>query len=484
MKHPMRLRHLIQCGIGLALGVGLQSRSTAQSSDSKVRMPAPAFQTEVPRQPVDLILTRPTRTTVTLSVRTADESEGYVEWHSDSAPASARRAERAFPAGRPVELELTGLQPDTRYSYRLHYRRSGAAEWTVTGENHFSTARPSGSKFVFTIQADSHLDYGTSLEVYRRSLDLAIDSKPDFHIDLGDTFMTDKYAEFGQAVAHYEAQRYHLGRIGQTVPLFLALGNHDGETRSRWRDSDPEAMAVWSNQMRKSHFPNPVPNDFYSGNSERHPHAGLLQDYYAWEWGDALFVVLDPFWYSQRPRGRSEDNWYRSLGEAQYRWLTSVLEKSPARLRFVFLHHLVGGESREGRGGVEASHFYEWGGCDLDGRDTFASHRPNWPMPIHELLKKHGVGVVFHGHDHFYARQERDGIVYQLVPQPGHPRTDALRSASEYGYAAGTLLGPSGILRVTVEASGAEVEYLRSNTPLGRKTVDVGDRYRVEAKTR
>jgi len=26
------------------------------------------------------------------------------------------------------------------------------------------------------------------------------------------------------------------------------------------------------------------------------PVAGLLQDYYAWTWGDALFVVLDTYW--------------------------------------------------------------------------------------------------------------------------------------------------------------------------------------------
>jgi hypothetical protein len=24
----------------------------------------------------------------------------------------------------------------------------------------------------------------------------------------------------------------------------------------------------------------------------------LPEDYYAWEWGDALFVAIDPFWYT------------------------------------------------------------------------------------------------------------------------------------------------------------------------------------------
>ena len=44
-----------------------------------------------------------------------------------------------------------------------------------------------------------------------------------------------------------------------------------------------------------------------------HPAAGPLQNYYAWEWGDAMFVVLDPFWYAQETR-EQRDNWKRSLG--------------------------------------------------------------------------------------------------------------------------------------------------------------------------
>jgi predicted phosphodiesterase len=476
MKHSAMLPRLIRCGSGLVLGLGLLLGAAAQSGDPGVRMPSPAFQTEVPREPVDLILSRPTRTTVTLSVRTADASEGYVELHSETDPTTVRSSTRTFPAGQPVEVELTSLQPDTRYRYRLHYRQLGATEWSITQENRFTTARPPGSEFVFTVQADSHLDYGTSPEVYCRSLDLAVASQPDFHIDLGDTFMTDKYAEYRQAIAHYQAQRYYLGRIGQTAPLFLVLGNHDGETQGRRRDPDPEAMAVWSNGIRKSYFPNPLPNDFYTGNTERHPRAGLLQDYYEFEWGDAQFLILDPFWYSVRAGGRGGDNWFRTLGEAQYRWLVRSLERSHARYRFVFLHHLVGGESREGRGGTEASRFYEWGGLDANGTNVFAARRPGWPMPIHDLLRQHHVNVVFHGHDHFYARQERDGVVYQLVPQPGHARSDTVRSAPEYGYLSGTLLGPPGIVRVRVGPSKAEVEYVRPRTN-ATTGGEVADRY-------
>jgi hypothetical protein len=147
----------------------------------------------------------------------------------------------------------------------------------------------------------------------------------------------------------------------------------------------------------------------------------------------------------------------------------------------VFIHNLVGGETPEGRGGAEASRFFEWGGRDLDGAETFARNRPGWEAPIHDLLAKHRVSIVFHGHDHLYAQQERDGVVYQLVPQPGHPRYDNARSAAEYGYKSGVIAGPGGHLRVSVSPEQTLVEYIRAypaNAEGGaRKTGEVTQRY-------
>jgi hypothetical protein len=188
----------------------------------------------------------------------------------------------------------------------------------------------------------------------------------------------------------------------------------------------------------------------------------MLEDYYAWTWGDALFVVLDPFWFTQKQRN-GEDNWKRTLGDAQYQWLQRTLETSRAKFKFIFIHHLVGGADAQNRGGAEATPFYEWGGKNADGSAGFKANRPGWPAPIHQLLVQNKVSAVFHGHDHFYAKQDLDGIVYQLVPQPGYPGNGrAPRSAAEYGYVNGTILGSSGHLRVSVSAQQAKVDYVRT----------------------
>jgi hypothetical protein len=242
------------------------------------------------------------------------------------------------------------------------------------------------------------------------------------------------------------------------VPLFIVLGNHDGES-PRGPGSDAEALAIWSNGMRTRYFPNPIPDDFYTGNARKHPAAGLLQDYFAWEWGDALFVVLDPFWFTQQER-RQRDSWARTLGEEQVRWLQRTLEASRTRFKLVFIHHLVGGADAQCRGGSEAARFYEWGGRNADGTDGLEEHRPGWPASIHQLLRQNHVNIVFHGHDHFYARQVLDGIIYQEVPQPGNETTMRTpRHAEEYGYQDGTILGGSGYLRVNVSASELAVSY-------------------------
>ena len=118
---------------------------------------------------------------------------------------------------------------------------------------------------------------------------------------------------------------------------------------------------------------------------------------------------------------------------------------------------------RDARGGVTPAPYMEWGGRNLDGSDGFKEHRPGWSLPIHQLLVKNGVSAVFHGHDHLFAREELDGIIYQEVPQPGHP-SGGTRSADEYGYT-GVILGSSGHLRVAVDPKEAVVEYVLAAVP-------------------
>ncbi|MBL8178017.1 MAG: metallophosphoesterase [Bryobacterales bacterium] len=426
------------------------------------------FRTDVPAHRYDLTLARPTANSVTATVLAYEPLEAFVEY-------DGRRSESlSLSSGEPASFALAGLRANQPYTYRLRFRSRPAGAWETSPAYSFHTQRAPGSAFTFVVQADSHLDAPVSPQGYEKALAWMRAANPDFLIDLGDTFMVDKRrTDFRQALPQYLAQRYYFGLLCHSVPLFLALGNHDGEGGAR-HDGTRNSMAAWSLALRKRYFPNPRPDAFYSGNETPDSLLGPLENYYAWQWGDALFVVLDPYWATVG-RGRG-GNWHWTLGDAQYRWLARTLSATKAAHRFVFLHHPTGAKGQPVRGGVAAALYNEWGGRNEDGSDAFRARRPGWEMPVHALLAKHKVAAVFHGHDHMYAREELDGVVYQLVPQPGNVRAGIPRNAGEYGYTSGTVLGGAGHVRVRLDGQRALVEYVLTDTGKVAHSYTIGRR--------
>lgn len=427
------------------------------------------------------LLTRPTDHSVAIHALSLLSLEAYVEAGVVPGEPALETPVWLYPAETPIAITLDGLAPDTQYFYRLRYRMPGQRTFETGPERTFRTARPAGSVFSFVVQADSHVQSLTVPGLYRLALENQLADGPDFHIDLGDTFNSELYTgrnalDFEEAVQRHLDQRALLDRLSHSTPLYIALGNHEGE--QGWRlNGTADSLAVWAANARKSTFPLPVPDGFYSGNATPAEFVGLRENYYAWQWGDALFVVLDPFWYTMRkPHGvgttpGSGDNWDWTLGREQYDWLRDTLEGSPATFKFVFTHHLTGGVNTYGRGGIEAaSHAlggcgsFEWGGEDPTGEYVFDEKRPGWGRPIHQLLADTGVTILFHAHDHVFVRQELDGVIYQACPQPG----DSTYSQGFYlqgGYAAGDKVNNTGHLRVTVAPESVSVSYIRAYLP-------------------
>jgi hypothetical protein len=412
-----------------ALMLGLQGRGG----------PPPVYRTDVPASPLNVIAGAPTKTSVILSIQS--QSNATVDIAYQAAGGRTAQVKLDLAAGKPSELPLSNLKPDSDYTYTVT-----AGTEKVNGR--FHTARETNQTFTFDIQADSHLDGNSGLDVYQRTLQNIVKDKPDFLVDLGDTFMVDKYPNYQDSLKQYQAQRYWFSIPGTQMPVFLCLGNHDGEVG--WRARGGSSTTEWSQQQRQTYFPVIRPDSFYSGAPKR----GL---YYSWTWGDAQFTVLDPFVATIQKTRNDEDGWNWTLGAEQFKWFESTLKSSKAKYKFVFIHHLVGGFGKEARGGTEAIDRFEWG--DTKG---FPEHRTGWAEPIHSLMVKYGVTALFHGHDHLYVRQERDGITYLEVPQPSHSRGDSTSSAKEYGYTTGTLLGSSGHIRVTVSPETIKIEYVKS----------------------
>jgi hypothetical protein len=289
---------------------------------------------------------------------------------------------------------------------------------------------------------------------------------PDFYFTMGDDFsiehLIDKnQLDQGSVNQVYSSQRDFLGIVGSSSPLFLVNGNHEQAARYLLTGTANNA-AVFAGKARTQYYPLPAPGKFYSGNTEPVQNIGLLKDYYAWIWGDALFVVIDPYWHSPVPvdnvagGGDKRSNmWDITLGDVQYEWLKWTLANSGARYKFIFAHHVLG----TGRGGIEMAGLYEWGGQNQKGVWEFDKMRPGWDMPVHELMSKYGVTIFFQGHDNLFCRQELDGVVYQTVPNPADPTYQAFNGDA---YQSGDFLPNSGFLRVTVSADRVMVDYISS----------------------
>ncbi len=437
-------------------------------------------------QTFNIILGRPTDKTVTASIMFNQNTDYFFEYGTQKGVYTQTSANYTATANKPDEIDLTNLTANTQYFYRVKYKATSASTFINSTEYSFYTQRAKGSTFTFTIEADEHLyDKKGVRNMYQVTLNNQAKDKPDFMLSLGDIFGDDHNPytitspELDALHADY---RPFLGSICHSVPFYVCLGNHEGENDFYLTKTPPNNLTVWATQWRKYYYPNPFPNSFYSGNTDVEQYGiGNPENYYAWTWGDALFVVLDVYRdqcdTSDKPQG-----WNWSLGLPQYNWLKTTLETSTAKYKFVFAHHVRG----QGRGGITNAQLYEWGGRNkLNGPNTFANNRPGWAKPIHNLFIDNKVNIFFQGHDHVFAHETLDSVTYQAVPMAADSTYEIGMLANADSYVSDTVDG-TGHVRVTVSPENIKVDYVKAYLPadtLGiHKNGEIGFTYTIGNK--
>ena len=431
---------------------------------------------------INLLIGRPTDKSVALSLLSSASGSALIEYGYSKTRLTSRTKSQSVASATPALFEISNLRANSTFYYRVRFTSSGKLQ--LTDIYSATTQRKAGSSFSFTVQGDTHPERAGKMfnsDLYKVMLTNVAAQKPDFHIMLGDDFSIDPLISKGAANKAsveniYRTQRDWLTTIGSSIPIFLVNGNHE-QAASYLLDGTQTNPAVLAGSARVKYFPLPESNSVYSVDTTSVDGVGLLRDYYAWEWGDALFVTLDPYWHSKfavdnvagdsasdlnnsgtkktggkTSNGKVTNLWQVGIGDEQYAWLKKTLEESKAKFKFVFAHHVLG----TGRGAVEVSTNYEWGGVDPKGVSTFQKERPNWELPIHDLMVKNGVSIFFQGHDHIFVTQERDGLIYQSMPNPAD---DTFSYFNENAYLSGTKAPNSGHVRVTVSSKEAKVEY-------------------------
>ena len=467
------------------------------------------------------VLGRPTNTSIAINVMATEPVAALIEYGYTKTRYSLKTKEISISTSNPAIFDITGLKASAKVYYRVSYKSAGATSYTGGKQYSFTTARKSGSTFSFSVHGDTHPERAGKMfnaELYAVTLANIASQQPDFHILMGDDFSIDPLISKGQANQAnvekiYSTHRNWLATAGSSVPIYLVNGNHE-QAAAYLLDGSATNPAVLAGNARLKYFSLPAPDTFYTGNQTEIAGIGLPRDYYSWTWGDALFVTLDPYWHSAsavdnvagvlvpedqggaaatpKPKkgatsaatpapgggnGKVSNLWSIGIGDEQYAWLKKTLEMSKAKYRFVFAHHVMG----TGRGAVEVSTNYEWGGNDPKGVTTFAKERPNWELPIHDLMVKNKVNIFFQGHDHIFCTQERDGLIYQSMPNPAD---DTFSMFNSDAYKSGTKAPNSGHVRVTVSSTQAKVEYFLAarKEDSARKNLQVAHSYVVKPK--
>lgn len=345
-----------------------------------------------------------------------------------------------------AEWKADDLSAGTRYDYRitsLEPERTGE----VLFEGSAITQRPPGQEFSFTIITDTHVPQPVDTaqrdqieQVYQDVMrDVTQLEQPDFIVNLGDLldfhlygFNAPPLLPQGSRDA-YMNYRSLMGPILGNAAQFTVIGNWEGENGCFSPDVIDRSLS-----QRLLYMPGPEPTTYPEGGN-------INEDYYAFQWGDALFVVLNVMTYTTTCHelstlGGTPDDW--TLGHEQLEWFENTLAQATSRWRFVLIHHVVGGAA-----GNQANSNYGRGG----GQSAYIGEQ----ALVHELMRESGVQIFFYGHDHVFTDMVVDDIHYTLPGSAGAPWKFV---TSETGYV--NYWPESGYGRVHVSPESVQVDFV------------------------
>ncbi|HZR13908.1 MAG TPA: metallophosphoesterase family protein [Acidimicrobiia bacterium] len=273
---------------------------------------------------------------------------------------------------------LTGLTANTSYCYHL---TQGSTDLQNGAPGTFTTAVTPGATTPFSFAVIGDFGGGTPDETNVLSRVRA--SNASFVVSVGDNAYPDgtqsDYGDIGDGNV-FNLDDWPLG--GQTKSWFLAQGNHGFDISQPYLQNFPETSAVTSSGGR-------MQQDQYCCIPAMQQTNTFASAWYAFNWGNARFYVLEVAWSDNYPAFEAdfEGHWNGPVPGcaacgAELQWLKSDLAAHASTpLKFAFFHYPLHSD----------------GG---DGSDTYL----DGPNGLEGLLASNGVNIVFNGHTHDYER--------------------------------------------------------------------------------
>jgi hypothetical protein len=361
------------------------------------------------------LLTRPTGSSIRISaINNQKDAEAFVEMRKEGASEWNRQPSSKVAAYTALDWTINGLSPATRYEYRVMLKSGSDESPKQAATGSFRTQRKGPASYTALLMTDPHTGSfppgsGPVLTLDKVVQNASRVKDAEFVLDLGDNVAWAGSREYPQrnpngATRAYAQYRRQIGPLSAHCPHFALIGNWGGES-GKFPEKNIQIVAT----VRRNLLPGPNHETYPEGGSEG-------EDYYAFTWGDVLYVMLNIQTYSipsrpdQFPTLMADVNkieeW--TLGAKQRSWFETTLKNATERFRFVCMHHPAAGNAGDtlntlyGRGGSRAWNLGE-------------------QAKIHALMKKHKVQIFFYGHDHVFVDDIVDGIHYTLPGSCGAP---------------------------------------------------------------
>jgi Calcineurin-like phosphoesterase/Purple acid Phosphatase, N-terminal domain len=284
---------------------------------------------------------------------------------------------------RQWRASLDGLTPGARYCYRIYGDGLDLLGSRRAPRFFAQLARRSAKPFTFAVLGDwgSVGADGKNPDQAAVLHQLAI-SNARFVVMTGDTgYPGGSQRNYGDLVHKGADTSAVFGpafwpRVGDSIPAFVAVGNH-GLNRTilvNWPEHHAIASSEGTYRMQRYCCVNGT-------GAHDYPSA-----WYAFNAGKARFYVLDAAWPNGNiGHGSMYANDYASHWAStrpEYRWLKHDLARHHRRISFAFFHFPLYSDNPS-----ETSDAYL-----------------NGPLGLEGLLGRNGVDIVFNGHAHIYQR--------------------------------------------------------------------------------
>lgn len=201
------------------------------------------------------------------------------------------------------EATITGLEPNTKYEYRVGYSTDRRSDW-------YSLETAGASEYEVLIYPDSQSgDYSGWEQIVKDSAKRNPDAA--LYISMGDL------VDNGEQAYQWRTWLDSIKPLSTRIPLAPTLGNHEMYTLD-WKMREPRAYLNYFD----------VPNN---GN------VTFDRRYYSYDYGDVHYVVLDTQLYESNHED-NHDTHHPDLYDVQVQWLRQDLAANTKKWTVVLMH--------------------------------------------------------------------------------------------------------------------------------------------------